>query len=189
MVGIDIHSLNLEELSGVVDMYPWYGAARMELCSRMLEMGALSEGQISATALYVGSRKIIYNLLKAGRKEDCSDKDAREIAGSLLPAGESSAKRVYVVGGDYFSQSQYEGVRRSDDNIFPTFATGEGKGTADMPEVMQESDFCTETLAQIYLEQDYPEQAKEIYSKLILRYPEKSVYFASLIDEINKKNE
>ena len=47
-------------------------------------------------------------------------------------------------------------------------------------------DFCTETLAQIYAEQGYNEQAKQIYSKLSLRYPEKSVYFASLIEKLDK---
>ena len=48
--------------------------------------------------------------------------------------------------------------------------------------------FYTETLAGIYLEQGYSQEAIDIYSQLILRYPEKSVYFAALIDEINKKN-
>ena len=42
MVGssfIDIHTLTLDELAGVVNLYPWYGAARVELCSRMSRMG------------------------------------------------------------------------------------------------------------------------------------------------------
>ena len=66
---------------------------------------------------------------------------------------------------------------------FATRARAEGyvdQGEADM------ADFCTETLAQVYLEQGYPAEAKKIYSKLILRYPEKSVYFATLIEEIEK---
>lgn len=46
-------------------------------------------------------------------------------------------------------------------------------------------DFCTETLAQIYAEQGYFEQAKRIYGKLILAFPEKSAYFASLIGKLD----
>ena len=46
---------------------------------------------------------------------------------------------------------------------------------------------CTETLARIYLEQDYAQKAIEIYSKLSLRYPEKSIYFASLIEKTEQK--
>ena len=44
--------------------------------------------------------------------------------------------------------------------------------------------FCTETLAQIYSQQGYFVEAKKIYSRLILRYPEKSAYFASLIEKL-----
>jgi len=44
--------------------------------------------------------------------------------------------------------------------------------------------FCTETLAQIYVDQGYYEQAKFIYSKLLLRYPEKNAYFAALIQKL-----
>ena len=42
MVGssyINIHTLTLDELAGVVNLYPWYGAARVELCRRMALMG------------------------------------------------------------------------------------------------------------------------------------------------------
>lgn len=38
----------------------------------------------------------------------------------------------------------------------------------------------------IYLDQGYYDQAKAIYSKLILAIPEKSAYFASLIEKIDK---
>ena len=185
MVSIDIHKLNLEELSGVVDMYPWYGAARVELCSRMRAMNALSEAMVARTALYVGSRKILYGLLAGGEKTDCSDKDAQAIVGGLLSGGADSPGGNYRGVGDYFSLTQYEGVRRADDNIFSKFSYDDRADTCMSPEIEQETDFCTEALAKIYLEQGYPEQAKEIYSKLILRYPEKSIYFASLIEKIN----
>jgi hypothetical protein len=52
----------------------------------------------------------------------------------------------------------------------------------------REISFYTETLAQIYAEQGYYDQSKEIYSKLILAYPEKSAYFAALIQELDKIN-
>jgi tetratricopeptide (TPR) repeat protein len=51
-----------------------------------------------------------------------------------------------------------------------------------------EFDLYTETLAQIYAEQGYYEQAKHIYSKLILAYPEKNAYFAALIQKIDEIN-
>lgn len=49
------------------------------------------------------------------------------------------------------------------------------------------SDFYTETLARIYAEQGYYDEAIKVYAKLILLYPEKSAYFATLVDEIKLK--
>ena len=36
---MSLDSLNLEELSGVVSIYPWFAGARVELCRRMAPMG------------------------------------------------------------------------------------------------------------------------------------------------------
>lgn len=181
MVGkIDIHKLNLEELNGVISIYPWYAGARMELCSRLAGMGSLTENLAAEAALYAGSRHIISELL---RKRDRTD-----YADDLTPVTENEPRQVFIAGGDFFSQSQYESVKSSDDNVFSKFASkahAEGY-RADLSESTNDEDFYTETLARIYLEQEYPEKAMEIYSKLSLRYPEKSVYFAGLIDEIKK---
>ena len=187
---IDIHKLTLEELSGVIALYPWYGGARMELCRRMSGLGALSESQIAETALHLGERSILAGLLRSGRAVDCSDRDARRLVDAFIPKEEPEEprRRVYVAGGDFFSQEQYEGARRDADNLFPRFAAqAAGSEPAEGPGADTDG-FCTETLAQIYLEQGYRQEALDIYSKLSLRYPEKSVYFAALIEEINKKD-
>ena len=46
--------------------------------------------------------------------------------------------------------------------------------------------FITETLAQIHCDQKNYQKAKEIYQKLILKFPEKSIYFAARIEDLNK---
>ena len=190
---IDIHKLTLEELSGVIALYPWYAGARMELCRRISGAGALSDLQIAETALHLGSRGVLADLLRAGRTVDCSDKDARRLADAFISAQDTPKKqrRVYVVGGDYFSQDQYEDARTDTDGIFSRFAAkARQEGFTEQPAeaAAQDMHFYTETLAGIYLEPGYPQEAIDIYSQLILRYPEKSVYFAALIDEINKKD-
>lgn len=47
--------------------------------------------------------------------------------------------------------------------------------------------FVTETLAQIHTQQANFKKAEEIYRKLILKYPEKSSYFAAQIEKLTKK--
>ena len=219
---INIRNLNLDELMGVVSIYPWYAGARKELCARMAAAGTLSEQQLSEAALYVGSRRLLADLVNSGRTARYSDSEVSRLLHNVMsgvaqraaaaepearaetplqtappaapepaPEAESealsaaeAARRIFVVGGDYFSTSQYKEVRHADDNIYSGFATSERE---DLPgELPEESfDFCTETLAQIYAEQGYTEEAKQIYSKLSLRYPEKSVYFAALIEKLD----
>ena len=200
MVGsIDIKRLNMEELLGVVNIYPWYAGARRELCERMAKAGTLSEQQLQQAALYVWSRRVLSDIVRAGERNDYSDSEvsrllqevmapaSKEVAPEVAPepSPQEAARRIFVVGGDYFSASQYKEVRRSEDSIFSGFATSEREDLpGELPE--EEFDLCTETLAQIYAEQGYNEEAKQIYSKLSLRYPEKSVYFAALIEKLDK---
>ena len=36
---IDLGSLTMDELAGVVHLYPWFASARKELCSRLSRLG------------------------------------------------------------------------------------------------------------------------------------------------------
>ena len=191
---IDLKKLNLDELVGVVNLYPWFGGARVELCERMSRMGGDAWGvdQYADAAMYVGAREKLAALVRSSSTSDWGDVDMEQILKSYISEPEpveqmqKEQRRVHVVGGDFFSQAEYDSVRRSDDYVFSRYAAKakEDKSYDDVQ--VEEFDLYTETLAQIYAEQGYYEQAKKIYSKLILAYPEKSAYFAALIQKLEE---
>ncbi len=196
---IDLKKLNLDELVGVVNLYPWFGGARKELCERMSRMGeGWGDAQYADAAMYITAREKIASLKRSSETASLADADVGNLLKSYLTGADNAEpqavserveRKVYAVGGDYFSQEDYEQVRMSEDNVFSRYAA---KAMKEAPVAAERTDhavsFYTETLAQIYAEQGYYEQSKEIYSKLILAYPEKSAYFASLIQKIDKIN-
>ena len=68
--------------------------------------------------------------------------------------------------------------------MVPREGIPEGDISADSVE--EDDDMISEELAVIYRTQGLTERAKAIYTKLSLLYPEKSVYFAEIIDRINE---
>ena len=203
-----LNSLTVDELAGVITLYPWFGAARRELCERMAKMGGSEWGkeQYADAAMYISSRNIVSDIVRSTRKEDYSDKDVEallkeyispaptvaepvEAVKSAVPSKtEGYHRTVKVVGGDFFSSDQYDQVQEAGDNYFSRFKVRKSEEKDDRNWDDPELGFCTETLAWIYADQGYYTEAKKIYSRLILRYPEKSAYFASLIEKLDKEN-
>ena len=192
---MDLRKLNLDELVGVVNLYPWFGGARKELCKRMRNMGdSWDMSQYADAAMYISAREKLTEVSRAGVSRNWTDADIEKLLKSYISEEKKDRetpekRKVYAGVGDYFSQDDYDQVRSSDDNVFSRYAA---KARREKPEqsegTSEDLGLYTETLAQIYAEQGYYEQAKLIYSKLILAYPEKSAYFASLIEKIDKIN-
>ena len=228
----NLKSLTMDELNGVIHAYPWFGAARIELCERMSKMGGSEWGkeQYADAAMYIASRSIISDIVRSSIKNDYSDKDVKtllkrfiapddgSLASDSAPAGTSSGslrsapypgkgspelvppesapdgkmpkpyrRTVSVAGGDFFSQDEYKDVTIEEDGYFSKFKATKSEETDGKKWEDPELGFCTETLAWIYAEQGYRTEAKKIYSRLMLRYPEKFAYFASLIEKLDKE--
>ena len=111
------------------------------------------------------------------------------------PVEQQVRPKYVVVGGDYFTKEDFAQLREDEkaaemklgtpaDNIERELSTAVGDGSVEFDSM----DFVTETLAAIYADQGCYDKAIEVYAKLILLYPEKSTYFASLVNEIKSKN-
>lgn len=102
--------------------------------------------------------------------------------------------KIVVVGGDYFSKEDFAQLKEEEQAPQIHFGAPAEYSTQDAPAqqgnecVYDTLDFVTETLAKIYADQGYYDKAIEVYAKLILLYPEKSTYFATLVNEIKSKN-
>ena len=195
MVGsrIQLRSLSTGELTGIINIYPWFGGARKELCRRMAREGGATEEQFAEMALHIPAREKIYRLLRdpalpsaSFRKtEPAVEETPREVQPKPEPAPRSKPS-VRIAGGDYFSASEYEQVSSGGDSLLTGLhfkarkESSDEKPSKDITEIFQ-----TEALAEIFADQGYPDIAKRIYSKLILVYPEKSAYFASLIEKLD----
>ena len=199
---MDISSLTLEELAGVVNIYPWFSLARKELCRRMAGTGEWGLGQFADAAMYMGDRRVLSSLMRGMASVDCSDGDIEAAASRFVteqvvsrpatpavdyPSVPQSPKPRFA-GADYFSLDEYASVRRQDDSSIIDYnaTVSDEQQRTLLASQDRDADVCTETLARIYLEQGYPSEAKAIYSKLILAYPEKSAYFAALIEKIDE---
>lgn len=175
--------MSLEELSGVVLAYPWFGLARKALCLKLLESGGeeLAQEQIKMAGMYLCSR---------GRLRAELERVKPDVNAKLNAPAIPESRKVVVVGGDFFSQEQYDKVGEESKLPFGKFKLAEKIVTSEAKEDYNQvlDGFCTEAMAEILINQGYVAEAKYIYSKLILRYPEKSAYFASQIDRMEKEN-
>ena len=197
---INLKKLTMEELAGVVNLYPWFAGARKELCERMAALGGESWGvsQYADQAMYVADRSIIAGIMQSSAVRDYSDSNLESLLSSYMEEQGVGAKEETgvdavaqarktrpVPGGDFFSKDEYDRVRKAGDN-FTFRAPDRREGASDNAGDDLSLEFCTETLAEIYAEQGYFEQSRRIYRKLLLAFPEKSAYFASLIEKLDK---
>ncbi|MCF0174544.1 MAG: tetratricopeptide repeat protein [Bacteroidales bacterium] len=164
-------NLTIQELSSLVEQYPWFPQARKELCNRLFEGGdeQWKKNLFATHGVYMPDRSVLYKIY-------CSKKNITK------PVKIYKTDPRVSKGGDFFSQEDYASVSQGD----YTFKIGNTKPSNDVLDSDVKVEFFTETLAEIYAEQGYIAQAKQIYNQLLLANPEKSAYFASLIENLNE---
>ncbi len=131
----------------------------------------------TADESYPIEEKVIYNVEETPIEETTT----------IPKESEAPRREIHVVGGDYFSREDLESLQDDGLSTLERFNTLScDKNSDDIAIDFSDEDYYTETLAKVYAEQGFYKKAIEVYSKLILLYPEKSTYFAALIEELKK---
>ncbi len=189
------------DLQSLVAQYPWFSLAHQllfETASR--DSNPEATGYSNLLAVYANSRSRFYWRLQKPTVERMKalDEDTAIAEMSKRAERKISEKQVVVLGGDYFAAADFEEVTITDNDPLSHFIVTQPKlnpnaavlSAIDFNDVDEKRvislDFVTETLAQIYVNQQLYGIAIDTYKKLILQIPEKSAYFAAQIKELKK---
>ena len=204
-----IDKLNLRALEEYLELYPWYSAGYLELYKR-LGNTAVSGELLSKAAPRLFSRQPLYKLYverNGSSNIPATTEIENNVSGEILEIGaEQSDTKIITIGGDYFSRKDFENITLDRNQMLDKFIEDKPsllrsaldnknreynntKSENDgFDTVFNDSEFYTETLASVYVEQGYYKRALEIYAKLILLYPEKNSYFAALVKDLKSKH-
>ena len=194
MTLFDISSKTVNEIEQVISAYPWCSYARRELLLKLSEKGKdFSREMLKKELLYLyPDYRVLVEADNISRNPKEEEQQIFELDYDISDFSKSKPqKEVIVIGGDYFSKEDFDELKK-DSNV--PFMGLELPDDSEPQTVVEENadefkdeNFYTETLARIYADQELYDRANEVYDKLILLYPEKSVYFATLKDELKKK--
>ena len=189
---MNLKTADIHELEDMVDTWPWFSAARQELVGRMARLGGDQMDQaLCESALFFYSRAALARYAENSVAKAAASMSTAEPPKGVTLQEKARAAGYVLVGGDYFSKSDLDNTEKeaAGQSYYERFrnpalnTSSEGDGGEGAAKSVY-----TETLAEIYAKQGLTSQAIEVYSKLILLYPEKSTYFASLIENLKQIN-
>ena len=210
-----LNEQSLSELKSVVEEFPYFQAARMLLVKNLHILDDIGfNNELKITAAHISDRKKLFFLLN--NYDFLSNPDEFEIEPEILEKKQEQ-KNISLQEAlfDYERGNINYDVNKvpihylvdeplqnnSKMSLIDNFLTkqnvekirinkNENVENEDFSiKSLQESDdLMTETLANILIKQKNFSKAKNIFERLCLKYPEKSIYFAARIKEIDDIN-
>lgn len=173
---------NLRELT---DAHPEFPAAWFLYLKNLKKNDDVDfEKALAKAAVCLPDRKQLHHFLNpeyAFTENYCNRSDFRS-PGYELGAEENIPEGNSLI--DKFLSANPGPIRMENREDAVSFSDTENGNFDDSSDVNDE--IITETLAMLFFEQKKYNKALEAFRKLSLKYPEKSVYFASRIEEIEK---
>jgi tetratricopeptide (TPR) repeat protein len=178
------------DLKNLVEEYPYFQVAWFVYLKNLKEIDHEDyETVLKKAAIRVPDRKQLYRFLNKGFSEDPPKKsfDYSETVHHSFHLNFDDEQNHGNSLIDKFLASTPGKIQRKEG--IPESPDNSGDEEVLKNSVSENDEIITETLANIYFQQKKYDKALEAFRKLSLKYPEKSVYFAARIEEIeNLKN-
>jgi len=168
----------VDELNRLVEENPYFHTGH-QLYIKSLQQTDLQKMDVhlNKAALIVRDRGVLYNYLNTSLSEP-EGSPVADIPFDFAQGTEMIAEKMLSPAElvDSFLKSDIQKITNR-----------EKEYEIDLSEINQENkDFYTETLADIYAMQGHKNKAIEIYEHLILKNPEKHIYFAAQIKRLKE---
>jgi hypothetical protein len=179
------------ELTEIVSRFPYCQSAHLLLTVNLFkEENIRYNASLKTTAVYAGSRWILKQKIDQleVKLNAVTPKPQPEVITEVpelqKPLEKSSTPKSKTAKTKQELLDEFIINQPSISRVKETFFSAT---QASRQSIVDQEEIVSETLAEIYFDQRYFEKAINIYEKLSLKYPEKSIYFAALIKKA--KNE
>ncbi len=173
------------ELKLLTEKYPWFQLGWMLYLKNLKEVESADyQLVLKKVAVLVSDRKLLYNYLNSENQkkaDKADDESIFQVFGETDSLTENSEGNSLI---DKFLQTNPGSIRRVAEG--GNSAENENRLNVAEKSITENDELITDTLAGIYLQQKNYDKALKAYKKLSLKYPEKSIYFAARIEEIEK---